>query len=79
MTSCAVLASMSEGYEICVSGCREHATAQSPRSLCFDREATSPLRAPVVMSPARGPGRSSARSDRRAMVSGVPGPPTAAV
>ena len=35
--------------------------------------------APVVMSPVRWPGRSSARSYRRAMVSGVPGPPTAAV
>ena len=41
MTLCAVLPSMSEGHEICVSGCREHATAQSPRSLCLDREATS--------------------------------------
>jgi hypothetical protein len=42
----------------CISGCREHVTAPSPRSLCLDRETTSqhPLRAPVVMSRPGGPG-----------------------
>src|SRR5215470_9496780 len=53
-----------------------HGTTPNPRPWCFPRErpARTPLRAPVVKSPARRPGRSSARRRRRAMVSRTPRP-----
>ena len=62
-----------------VSGSQECATVQSPRSLSLDRETTSPcpLRAPVVRSPARGPGLPIATGAPWSR--GVFGPPAAAV
>src|SRR5215831_3107916 len=56
-------------------------TTSSPRPLYLLRKTTSraSLRSPVVMSPSRRRGRSSARIQRRAMVSRAPGQPAAAL
>src|SRR5262244_4337285 len=60
--------------QLALPGARDGPTPASAVSPPRDNQ-PAPLRALVVMSLARRPGRSSAPSHRRAMVSGVPGPP----